>query len=99
MRPFLISRSYAIRCVLLRRPGESRDPFIMAPGVRDPSFAAARRVSVYEAVELGGVLAGDLVHYIGRQIGELLGDVARGFRPDAVRSEEHTSELQSPYVI
>jgi hypothetical protein len=39
---------------------------IHGPGIRDPAFAAARRVSVYETVKLGGVLAGDLVHHIGR---------------------------------
>jgi hypothetical protein len=40
--------------------------------------------SPLQPVELAGVLAGDLVHDFGRKAGELLLDVFRGFRPDAV---------------
>ena len=39
--------------------------------------------SVDQAVEFGGVFAGDLVHDFGREAGELLLDVFRGFWPDA----------------
>src|SRR4051812_11391720 len=39
---------------------------------------------VHQPVELGGVLAGDLVDRVGRQTGELLLDVASALRPDAV---------------
>ena len=39
---------------------------------------------VHQAVELAGVLAGDLVGDVARQVAELLGDVFRGIRPDAV---------------
>src|SRR5262249_38078212 len=40
--------------------------------------------SVDQAVEFAGVLAGDLVHNIRCKAGELLLDIFRGFRPDAV---------------
>src|SRR5262245_46655566 len=39
---------------------------------------------VDQAVELAGVLAGDLMGDVGRQVAELLGDVFRGIGPDAV---------------
>src|SRR5438067_13527274 len=39
---------------------------------------------VHQAVEFGGVLAGDLVDHIRRQAGELLVDVFGRFGPDAV---------------
>src|SRR5439155_19183724 len=38
----------------------------------------------HQTVKLPGVLAGDLPHDVGRQMAELLLDVLRGFRPDAV---------------
>jgi len=46
-----------------------------------------------EAVEFGGVLAGDLVRDLGREAGELLLDVFRGRsggEPDASRAREGT---------
>src|SRR5438132_13293104 len=45
---------------------------------------ASRDASVDQAVELAGVLAGDLVNDVGREAGELLLDVFRGFRPHPV---------------
>src|SRR3954453_1697965 len=39
---------------------------------------------VHQTVEFAGVLAGDLVGDVGRQLAELLGDVFAGVRPDAV---------------
>src|SRR5262249_15767030 len=41
--------------------------------------------STDEPVELAGVLAGDLVHDVGRQMPELLLDEAGRLRPDTVR--------------
>src|ERR1700730_3375956 len=41
-------------------------------------------LSVDQPVKLAGVLAGDLVHDFGREAGELLLDVFRGFRPHGV---------------
>src|SRR6478752_6362647 len=52
----------------------------LPPGLR--SLAAW---SVHQPVELRGVLAGDLVHGLGRQTGELLLDIFGAFRPHAVR--------------
>src|SRR6266566_2554079 len=52
-----------------------------------PSSRSAREgfhALVHQPVELGGVLAGDLVHDVGRQTGELLVDVFLRFRPYAV---------------
>src|SRR4051794_13737187 len=46
--------------------------------------AAMRYASVDQPVEFAGVLARDLVHDLGREAGELLLDVFRGFRPHAV---------------
>src|SRR5260370_15110389 len=44
-----------------------------------------RAALIHQAVELGGVLAGDLVDHLRRQSGELLVDVFCRFLPDAVR--------------
>jgi len=41
------------------------------------------RLLIDQPVEFGGVLAGDFVHDFGREAGELLLDVFRGFGPDA----------------
>ena len=49
-----------------------------------PMGAALVWPSVDQVVEFGGVLAGDLVHDLGREAGELLLDVFCGFGPNAV---------------
>jgi hypothetical protein len=49
-----------------------------------PEAPPVLRFLVDEPVELGGVLAGDLVHDFRGEAGELLLDVFRGFGPDAV---------------
>ena len=49
-----------------------------------PTGAAVLWLLVDQPVEFAGVLAGDLVHDIGREAGELLLDVFRGFRPHPV---------------
>src|SRR4051794_11590406 len=54
------------------------------PGL-PPELRSLAASSVHQPVELRGVLAGDLVHGLGREAGELLLDILRAFRPDAVR--------------
>src|SRR5882724_6276105 len=49
-----------------------------------PDRCAATARLLDQTVELAGVLAGDLVRRLGRQVAELLGDVLRGLRPHAV---------------
>src|SRR5690242_11600359 len=62
--------------------------FSMAPAITRLASARVRVTRsillVDQAVELAGVLAGDLVGDVGRQVAELLGDVFSGIRPDAV---------------
>src|SRR5215472_13678345 len=82
--------------VAIRNSGWENSSILLLPSprstdVRSPDPAAMRRPdqgqrasSVDQAVELAGVLAGDLVHNFGRQPGELLLDVFRGFGPNAV---------------
>jgi len=52
--------------------------------IRGGQSLGRKRPLIYQAVELGGVLTGDLVHDLEPKPRELLRDVFRGFRPDAV---------------
>src|SRR6516165_7646858 len=65
--------------------GRERSP----PWPQPPSpGSAASPPLVHEAVELGGVLADDLVPGVSGQMAELLPDVFLRIRPDAVRVRE-----------
>src|SRR6516165_8472990 len=62
-------------------------------GLADPSPEGGR--SIHEAVELGGILADDLVPGRGGQVAELLLDVFLRIRPDPVR----VREVRGPHDI
>src|SRR5215813_15455413 len=63
--------SCSLRSPETRRPDEGR-PQRAGPALRD------------QAIELPGVLTGDLAHDVGGQVAKLLLDVLRRFRPDPV---------------
>src|SRR6185437_6885438 len=78
-----------------REQSKDAPPAIQGSGSLIPTLLGRRRgirracsrrnaALVDQPVELAGVLAGDLVRRLGRQVTELLGDVFARFRPDAV---------------